>query len=356
MQNAERDHNGRKKQGRMSRREMYVFTVLDYGVYHNAPQTDAQGQIRYKDDNVTPWMNWEKCEGQGCQMCRQQLETRRGAARHWMLGWGHYQTLLDADKQIGKSCSNCRAADSIVGLAWTCAACGDAIVDMQTTQLKAKEIDELVGKHVQCGCGYTGFAVEIIECKCCTGAGGAAKRATIFDVDMQVKRVKDPNGGNATTLSISRWSTPGPIDPLFTQFAAPLDLAKIYKPTPLDKQRELFRYTPGSANGPQQRTPVTAGEAARPYGQQGQPGPQSPYANPQQPWQGQQGQPPQQQNWQQPQPGAAQQSFGGPPPQQQWQPPPQAAPPAQAPQQQWTQAPAQEQPQAAPPGFLPPPK
>lgn len=358
----EKDHNGKKKQGRMSRREMYAFTVIDYGVYHHVPQTDFKtGQIRTKDDG-TPWMEWKKCEAtpdtpQSCSGCRSAAETRRGARLHWQLGWGHYQTLLDADKQIGKSCSNCCAANSIVGIAWTCAACGDAIVDMATTTLKPKEIDELVGKNVTCTCGHTGFAQEIIECRSCTGAGGTAKRATIFDVDMNVKRVADPNGGNATTLAISQWSTPAPIDPLFKEFAEPIDLAKVYAPTPLEKQRELFRYTPGSAAGAVQRTPVTAGDAARPYGNQqapqGAPQPQGTPAGgfPGQAWSPPGMQPQQQQAWQQPAPQPApqgnpwQQPQAAPPPQQQpWQPP-----------QQGFGAP-QPAPAETPPGFLPPPK
>ena len=313
----EKDQNGKKKQGRMSRREMYVFTVLDYGVYHNVEQVDFKtGQVRINEQTNQPWMQWVKCEGQGCDACRQGKETRRGATRHWALGWGHYQTLLDADKKIGKSCSNCRAVGSINCIAWTCPQCGDAIVDMASTPLKAKEIDELVSKPVTCGCGFNGFAQEIIECRSCTPAGGTAKRATIFDVDMNVNRVADPNGGNQTTLAISNWSAPGPVDPNFKDFNKSLNLEQIYAPTPIEKQRDLF-----DVKGPI-RTPVTSGDASRP-------------------WQGQQ--PPQQQ-----------QNLP-PPPQMQ---PPMTNPYAQPPgvtigqggaggSGQWQPPPMQQQPQAA---------
>ncbi len=275
----EKDQNGKKKAGRMSRREMYVFTVLDYGIYHNVEQTDKTGAFRTKDDG-TPWMEWKKCEGQGCDACRNNKETRRGATRHWALGWGHYTTLLDADKQIGKSCSNCAGVGTIRCIAWTCPACGDAIVDMSTTALKTKEIDELTSRPVQCKCGYEGFAQEIIDCMSCTNAGGLAKRATIFDVDMNVKRIKATDGGNQTTLSISQWSPPRPIDVNYKDFGKALDLPKIYAPTAPDKQCELFNYKPNASG----RTPVTAGDAARPYGGQQQmqqpPSNQVPYGAP----------------------------------------------------------------------------
>jgi hypothetical protein len=339
----EKDHNGKKKQGRMSRREMYVFSVLDYGVYHNVEQVDFKtGQIRINEQTNQPWMHWVKCEGQGCEACRAGKETRRGMTRHWALGWGHYQSLLDADKKIGKSCSNCRATNSINCIAWTCPQCGDAIVDMASTTLKTKEIDDLVSNPVTCKCGFNGFAHEIIECRSCSPAGGTARRATIFDVDMNVNRVADPNGGNNTTLSISQWSAPGAVDPNFKEFHKSLDLEKIYTPTPIEKQRELF-----DVKGPIQRTPVTSGEAARP-------------------WQGQQAAPPMQQQMPPPpqmaappqNPYAAQppaQQWQQPPPVQQWQPPPQTA---VQPPQQFIPAP---QPQFVPqgnfglPGLPPPP-
>lgn len=263
----EKDQNGKRKQGRMSRREMYVFTVLDYGVYHNVPQTDFKtGEVRINEQTNKPWMHWVKCEGQGCQACRAGVETRRGATRHWALGWGHYQTLLDADKQIGKSCSNCRTSNSINCIAWLCPQCGDAVVDMATTTMKAKDIDELVSKPIKHGCGFEGMAHEMIECRACTNAGGTARRATIFDVDMNVKRVGDPNGGNQTSINISQWSVPGPVDPNFKDFAKSLDLPRVYTPTPPEKQCELFGIT--ATQQPKERTPVTSGEASRPWGNQ----------------------------------------------------------------------------------------
>lgn len=294
----ERDQNGKRTQGRMSRREMYVFTILDYGVYHHVEQIDYKtGGIRVNEQTNQPWMHWTKCEGQGCSACQAGKETRRGATRHWALGWGHYTTLLDTDKQIGKSCSNCHSINSIVSIAWTCPQCGDAFVDMTNTTMKAKEVDELVSKPVQCKCGFNGFAQEIIECRQCTPAGGTAKRATIFDVDMNVKRVQSANGGNQTSLQISNWSAPGPIDPHFKDFNKALDLATIYAPTPLEKQRELFQIS----GAPTQRTPVTSGEAARPWAQHQQ---QAPQTQPQ----------PQQNPYQAPQPNPG---FQQPAPQQQ---------------------------------------
>jgi len=257
----ERGADGKKKAGRMSRRELYAFTIVDYGKYHEIEQVDRKnGQVRINEQTNQPYMEWVKCEGQGCDACRTGKTTRMGASRHWPLGWGHYQTLLNADKQIGKSCVSCETADSVSCIAWVCPQCGDAHVDMRSSTLKQKEIDELVEHPNQCACGFNGFLQEIIECANCTPKGGAAKRATIFDVDMNVQRIQSSDGGNQTTLNISKWSAPRPLDPSFKEFAEPKDLAKTYTPTALDKQAEFFKVPAGGI-----RKPVTAAEAARPH-------------------------------------------------------------------------------------------
>jgi predicted RNA-binding Zn-ribbon protein involved in translation (DUF1610 family) len=261
----ERGADGKKKQGRMSRRELYAFTVVDYGTYHEVQQVDRRtGQVRVNENTGQPYTEWVKCEGQGCDACQAGAPTRRGAKRHWPLGWGHYQTLLAADKQIGKSCSSCGGVDTVKCIAWCCPQCGEAIIDMRTSTMKQKDIDEVVENSAHCNsCGFEGFLQEIIECTQCTPAGGTAKRATIFDVDMNVQRIESSDGGNQTTLTISKWSAPRPLDPAFKEFGEPMDLAKTYAPTALDKQADLFKVPAGGV-----RKPVTASEAARPYNQQ----------------------------------------------------------------------------------------
>jgi len=278
--------DGKKKSERMSRREMYAFSVLDYGKYHKMPQIDKQtGQVR-TNDSGEPYYNWEKCSGLGCKGCQdQRIESKQGNLRHWALGWAHYKTILETDKEIGKSCRACGGTDSIVSRAWLCPGCGDCAVDMSSTSLNQKQIDELTERPYHCSCKYEGFLQEMIECKQCTPVGGVAARATIFDVDMNVKRIETATGqGKQTALQISRWSPPRPIDPNFkTALEKPLDLPKIYAPTDLKIQAEQFGVTASDLPGPQaQRQPVTSG-AARPYSggpMQQQPPAQAPLSGP----------------------------------------------------------------------------
>lgn len=256
--------DGKKKSDRMSRREMYAFSIIDYGRYHNLPQVDRQtGQIRRGEDGQ-PYMQWVPCVGTGCDGCKSNAETKQGQTRHWSMGWGHYQTLLSTDSEIGKSCAGCGGQETIQGRAWLCPNCGDGVIDLQSTSLKKEEVVAVTERVFHCNCGYHGFLQELIECRQCSGAGGTARRATLFDVDMQVKRVETSSGqGKQTALSIVRFSQPRPIDKFFEPLNKPMALDKIYVPTPLDNQATLF----GVSSTPQ-RQPRTAADISS----QGAPG------------------------------------------------------------------------------------
>lgn len=262
---------GKKEKGFMGRRDMAAFTVVDYGKYHKVEQIDRQtGQVR-TNDGGQPYYNWVKCskssEGKGvCDACDASKEFKFGHRLHWPMGSDHYNTLLSYDEAVGRACVACGQKDVIRNDAWLCPnpECGDAIID-DKTRLTKKEIDEIVYKPCMCkSCGAEGFLTELISCVNCTPAGKTPKRATIFDVDLKIQRVEDASGSNRTTLSIVGFTDPKPVAKQFADLAKPEDLAKIYAPTPLDRQATLFQVQ----HSPQ-REPVTNSKASRPYGQGG---------------------------------------------------------------------------------------
>jgi len=249
------DEKGKKQKGYMSKRDLIALTILDYAPYHKTPQVNNDGSVR-ANDSGQPYYNWTKCEGRGCEGCGQQLEVKQGHRLHWSMGTAHWNTLMDANELIGASCVGCGSKDCITCLAWLCSGCGEALIDMSTTSYKDEEINKMTRKPMRCAsCKKEDFPQEFIECSNCTPAGRTPTRATVFDVDIKVKRVEDPNGGNQTTLSISSWSEPRPVDKQYVEMAKPMKLDEIFAPTPLADQEEKFQI----------RKPVTGG--SRPYGQ-----------------------------------------------------------------------------------------
>lgn len=251
------DKNAGRKNGPMSMTEKNAFTIIHYAPYAKVEQRDDQGQVK-TNDKGEPYWNWERVFPHERHKY-QGKEMRDYSILHWSLGFGHFNTLMEYDKEIGKSCRSCGGRDTIVCEAWTCRNCGEALIEPSTTTLSPKEIDELVIKDVRCAtCQHEGLMQEVISCQQC----GNAERAEIFDVDMHVKRVKPSDGGNMTTIMIPSWSNPRPIDQRLVEVAKPLPLEKIFVPTPYEVQQQMW-------GGGGSRAPVTGQQLSREYNRGG---------------------------------------------------------------------------------------
>lgn len=281
---------GGKKESRVSRREMYALTLLNYGTFHEVEETDREtGQVRMNEKTGKPYTQWVRCTGRRCDGCAAGKPTKKGHIQHWELGFGHFNALKDYSKYVGRNCLSCGTPESILPLAYLCEHCKEAVIDMSTTTLTDEEIAKAVDDEVVCPhCGQDTFLEEVIQCSACP----APARAGLYDVDLFVKRVQGE--GNQTSLHFTGHGPIAPIDPVFD--AKPLDFEKMYAPDTLEKQSEKFKEPPRQTPP---KTPTPNTQAARPYGG-GQP----------------------------------QQQYSPPPAQAQYQPPPQQQYQAPAPQQQ----------------------
>jgi len=262
-------------QGFMSRRELVAFTVIHLHPYHRVPQRDSAGLARLNPNTGDPYYTWLACEksadGRGpCKFCDAQHPIKFGQRLHWAMGTDHFNTLLAKDEEIAACCSSCGGVDTIRADAWICpgthpdgSPCEDILVDLQSTKLTNKEVEELTASPQHCrACGYHGLFREVLVCTGCDNP----TRARVFDVDLRLRRINAADGSKKTTLSISSFSAPRPLDPRFVEEEdnknkfAPEKLDRIYAPTDLEVQAQLFRVDAAPA-----RQPVTAGDAARPY-------------------------------------------------------------------------------------------
>lgn len=250
-------NKGTKKSGAMSRRDMYSFSILHYAPYAYVEQVDRDGKVR-TNENGEPYMSWVRVFPHEMSKFAGR-EMREAHLLHWDMGYAHYSTLLEYDEEIGRSCRSCGGRNSIQLEAWTCTACGEALIERNTTY-SPKEVKDLTSGEVRCAhCQHVGMLQEYVSCTQCKNG----LRADIFDVDIEIKRKSDAQrGGNATQLIITSWSDPHPIDQRFTDIAKPMDLPKIFRPTPMEKQEDLFGPWASQSAG---RQPVTVGSMSRPY-------------------------------------------------------------------------------------------
>jgi len=243
-----KDSDGKYKKGPISKREMFAFTVWHYHKYHKIEQMDDAGVVQ-KNDKNEPYYNWVRCDNRGCKMCKEQKEFVEGRLLYWPMGVTHFKTLTDdLDQLIGRSCKTCGTKDSIESVAWLCDSCGEAIVDFATTELMDEQILELTAKKNRCStCGHTGFLKELVQCNTCE----EPERATIFDVDIDVKRSEGASEeSSATTLMATGWSAPCGLAENLKDKIKPLDLPGIHTPTPFESQPRALGEEGASAGNP----------------------------------------------------------------------------------------------------------
>jgi hypothetical protein len=250
----------RKKSSRMSRQTKFGFGMIDFSNYHKQPQFDGQtGQPRINPRTKQQYYDWVKCTGSGCDGCKAKLETKFGHNPHWPMSWGFFETIRAQDREVGNSCRNCKNKNTIQSLAWVCKNCGEAAIDMSTTQLKPEDVVKISESHYSCKCGHKDFLNEIIECRACANA----ERMTVFDAEFRVRRVTT-GGNNQSVLSISGWEPARALTGPLAELAKPQDLIKKFEPTPNAIQLKLFG-PPPLADGTE---PAQQAERSRPYGEQ----------------------------------------------------------------------------------------
>lgn len=232
--------------GKISYAPKYAFAVIDMGTFHKVAQTDAHGNVKMSPKGE-PYTEWEKCVGQGCQGCRTAIETKKGHAQPWAMAKAHFNQLNGTAEYIGGCCVTCGGREVVSTVMWQCSnpQCGDLIVDMSTSTLTLDQIQELVYKPYTCReCQTTNYPEEVIQCVNCTPTGREPRRASIFDVNMQVKLQKTGNN-DTTTLQVLSFSDPCGVEAEFEHLLTALpDLEKRFAPTPLNIQAEQFKYTP----------------------------------------------------------------------------------------------------------------
>lgn len=250
--------DGRKKMGRMSRSNKFAFSILDHATYHEVEQTDRDGKVR-TDASGKPYMHWAKCAGRNCQACFDKKKTKRGHVMPWAMPSTHFDVIGNYEDFASTGCKNCGEKDVIETQAWICQNpdCGDAVIDMSSTVLSDEEINKIVNSPTTCPtCHVKNYLKRVVACTTCFPLGRDGDPATIFDVDIKLRGVESADG-KGVTLTVSNTSKPYPLPPDLQAIAIPIDLAKKFAPTPLERQAALF-----NVEMPE-RQPVTATELAQ---------------------------------------------------------------------------------------------
>lgn len=247
---------GTKGNRKVSMSDKFVFDVLDQGMFHNVPQVDRKsGQYAMNPKTGTPYMEWVKCPVVGCHTCQTGVTEENSTVGHlqpWMLNKSHFKSLNGYAQSIGSCCVSCKGRGTIGTELWQCSnpACGEMIFDLKHTTATLEQISNVTSDLYRCPtCSNVDYPQEVISCKSCPNP----VRATIFDVDMQV-RVQKTGDGEQTVLIVEATSDPHPLDPKFEvklKYAHKLDTR--FVPTSLEDQAVAWHVNEQEPQQPQTR-------------------------------------------------------------------------------------------------------
>jgi hypothetical protein len=235
---------------RISVRDIWVFNVLDYGLFHKIDQIDKRtGQPAINPNTDQPYYEWVRDEPKTAALAR---ESKQGHVMPWLIGYRYFEILRTYSRDIERGCVSCGSADSITTMGWECGACGVNVIDPFKTELNPEQIEELTTEPVTCGsCGVNGFLQEKLKCvgKVLHPETGEKMpcdnpvRATLYDVDLLLTRQKSQHE-KGTQLVVLQRSDPKTLPDEWVKIAKPLPLDKMYKPDTLETQAARFNIQP----------------------------------------------------------------------------------------------------------------
>jgi ribosomal protein L37E len=245
---------------RIGKSNKYVITVLDTGMFYESESIDSKtGQPRVNKDGK-PFMDWHKLRYANDPMA-QGKKMKQGMVMPWAMNNTEFELLQSfSEKNIGTCCSGCGTwghamSPTLQTLQYVCQGCSNVLIDKQTSTIPPNQIDEIVKLPIGCQrCGQRNFALEVVHCPTCVQKGTTPRRSSLWDVDIQVRLVKSLKDPKKHELMIDGYSAPMPINQQFEDIAKPLDLVKIYAPTPLDQQAALWSIQQSSAQPAVQHT------------------------------------------------------------------------------------------------------
>ena len=266
-----------KQPNSIRRSEKFAFTVLVQAPFYKVPRVDKEsGNLVMNQNTNEPFYDWMKGSKRGNdEYAAAGYERKEGHLQHWSLSYSHWNTLSEYTDSLARHCRSCNSNDSIEQVALLCQHCGEAIVEFDSTSLSDEDLEKVRNEPTAChSCGVVDYLSDMIRCNQCDHG----EQATLFDFDLEVKRVKTAGDSDSkqTSLQILRAIGPRPIDQMYGEdLRKSLPLDKIFAPTPIERQIELFGNVPaenqggdsgsGQGGGSSGRQPSTKG--ARSYGQ-----------------------------------------------------------------------------------------
>lgn len=236
---------------RVNMSDKFAFSIVDLGMFFKKDRVNNQGVVEMNSKTNLPYYDWAKLRNPQDPSAYGK-DMKQGRLLPWSVSKTWFKIINAFADKIGQSCAGCGNKDCLQWVAWQCGNpdCGMPLIRANSCTYNDEQLQELTRQACMCHhCGIVSYMMEIVQCNHCVNA----RRAGIYDVDLEVSQAKDSN--NSAILVISGWSQPKPIDPVYQELYKPLDLPSRYSPTPLEAQAKGFGYAPAGQQPMQQQAP-----------------------------------------------------------------------------------------------------
>jgi len=227
----ERENGAEDVSWRMS----HAFNGLHLAWYHNVPAEDKDGKpiMHKKGKNAGKQaLNKVLCEGRRCPHCKADFEKVFGKHVHWSVGSGHMNELAGFVQEIEKECASCGGRLEVA--TYECEECAHPVVDLNTTDMKPKDISSFVARKRPCPeCKHVGMLLQQVECDKCKDP----TPLSIFDCNLEIKRQGE---GTQSSIQIPRWEA-ADIPKDLEEMCKPFEFKKIFAADPFDIQAKILK-------------------------------------------------------------------------------------------------------------------
>lgn len=295
----------KNKYDKLWKRLEYVVEVIDFRYSHlGKDPEDPEKPILVPCANLEPLPKRSRCP-----QCLKGETRIFGGRKMWEVSMPQFRALTKVDAQIGENCITRMPDQSVCGrkinlIGFACANGHTLMTEEQVIGMPPEKLNEYVTSAVQCPeCGVEGLPIDMIvaddDCPVC--AGCTPVRASLFDKNIEISCVGQPDGkgGTKKTFNFDRsqpftnvdddvWNyiqgigipTQEELEKKLDEILKPRDLAYAFRPewvnrdkfdsdeayvmAVLDKQADALKLpNPYKANAGQQQTTAYQGGGFR---------------------------------------------------------------------------------------------
>jgi len=185
-----------KRDKRINLKDQYFFSVVVMDWFFKVPAVDADGKAILSKKTGEPVFNVSSPKNPKEKLEWSKRHERQFGKRAYLeIGRGHFSHILSIDDALT---ANCSCGGEISTLLYSCGSCSTPVIDMTSTELTQKELDQIIQSPHTCNmCHNTDFLEPSILCDSC------ASDANPVGVTSAIVNLQRQGEGTSSAITMS---------------------------------------------------------------------------------------------------------------------------------------------------------